>query len=172
MSNIKTIIALTGLIGALVAKTTVFTRLSFEQVNSLAHQMCNKYFPNVDPKMLVTMAQIESSFNPHAFRYERHLNDSSVGLMQTLLKTAQWLAIEMGYTAYGVPTYQDLLNSEVSMYFGGAYVNWLKNYAGESRSEEWIVESYNGGPKNSNDQTQNHLRKYKKAKIELFGEAQ
>lgn len=118
----------------------------------------------VDPDMILAMIQIESSGNPKAVRYEAHLDDVSVGLMQTLGSTARWLAEDLGYTAYGLPSNDDLLSPEVSIYFGAAYVQWLSTYRGERRSEQWIVESYNGGPGNSNSQTQNHYRKYLKAK--------
>ena len=53
------------------------------------------------------------------------------------------------------------------MYFGAAYVNWLLSYRGQARSERWIVESYNGGPGNSNTQTRRHYRRYINAKSAL-----
>lgn len=137
-------------------------------VRSFAERITGRYFPAVDPRMLVRMAWIESSFRPDAVRHEWHLNDASVGLMQTLTRTAQWLWDDMGARAYPRPDMAALLDPETSLYFGAAYVNWLRRYGGRARSEQWIVESYNGGPGNSNSQTRNHWAKYLAAK-ERFG---
>jgi soluble lytic murein transglycosylase-like protein len=135
-----------------------------------AQQIVNENGFNADPAMVVTMAKIESNFNPLAVRFEPHINDSSYGLMQTLYSTAKWLATDMGYNRYGVPSETDLFNREKSLYFGAAYIDYLSNYGGVARDEAWIVESYNGGPHNSNKQTQNHLRKYYEAKESLAAE--
>src|SRR5690606_944874 len=98
------------------------------------------------PEMLVAMAKVESNFDPEAYRYESHLGDASAGLMQTLEKTALWLYTDMGAKAKGRPTLASLMQPDVSMYFGAAYVNWLRRYRSITRSEEWIVRAYNGGP--------------------------
>ena len=63
--------------------------------------------------------------------------------------------------------YIDLLDPEKSIYFGAAYVEWLSNYGGKKRGVQWIVESYNGGPGNSNSQTKNHWNKYKAARMKV-----
>lgn len=143
-----------------------FNTLSQERVEALAKSVITENNFNVDPQMVVTMAKIESDFNKKAYRYEPHKNDASTGLMQTLLSTAQWLATDMGYNRYGVPTKADLQNPKKSIYYGSAYVNWLRT---KSSNEQWVVESYNGGPGNSNSQTMAHWAKYKQAKKELFG---
>lgn len=157
---------LAGLFWALSKKTLALpgAALSEDQVRALARKVVSDHGFNADPEMLVAMAKIESSLNPMAIRYEPLLNDASIGLMQTLLSTADWLYRDMGYKAKGDPDLQDLLEPEVSMYFGAAYVNWLSRYKGQSRSEEWIVMSYNGGPGADNGQTRNHLAKYLQAK--------
>ena len=151
-------------------------RLSFEQAKALAISVTSRYFPHVDPKMLVAMMQIESSFNPRAVRYEAHVSnrftpngDSSYGLLQTLWSTALWLYQDMGRTAFSVATAQRLFDPTVSVYFGAAYVNWLRTWKGVTRSEDWIVMSYNGGPGANNAQTRNHLRKYREAKASQAG---
>lgn len=124
---------------------------------------------DVDPVMIETMIKIESNNNPLAARYEAHLGEASLGLMQVLPSTARWLASDMGYTYYGRIFDTDrLLEPDVAVYFGAAFVDWLKNWKGQARSEQWIVESYNGGPNNSNSQTQNHWRKYQKAKEKIL----
>lgn len=139
------------------------------RVLDAAAQLRSRYNLNADPIMVAAMAQIESTNNQFAERYEAHLNDSSYGLMQTMLKTAQWLYDDMGYRGYSRPTAQSLTDGMTSLYFGMAYINWLSRYNGSPRSENWIVESYNGGPGNSNAQTRNHWNKYQAAKAQIQG---
>lgn len=116
------------------------------EVRALASPIAGRFdWPTVD--RLTAIAWIESSFNPAAYRFEPHLNDASVGLMQTLTSTARWLYEDMGYTAYGAPTLETLAASpQQSLYFGGAYLDWLSRWRGRRRSEQWIVRAYNGGP--------------------------
>lgn len=121
---------------------------------------------NADPMMVAAMVSIESRYNPGAKRYEAHLNDSSYGLMQTMLKTAQWLH-GLGYKGKDYPTAKTLVDGETSLYFGMAYIDYLAKYKGKARDERWIVESYNGGPGNSNKQTQTHYAKYLQAKTRV-----
>jgi len=137
------------------------------QVYQLVKQVIARHGFSVSPKMVFRIAWIESHFDPSASRYEPHLNDASSGLMQTLLGTARWLARDMGYTAYGMPDMADLMHPEKSIYFGCAYLQWLSNYRGKRRSEEWIVRSYNGGPGNLNTQTAQYWEKYEQAKGEV-----
>jgi soluble lytic murein transglycosylase-like protein len=121
----------------------------------------------VSPCMVAAMVQIESGGNPLAVRPEVHLGDASVGLMQTLVRTAQWLWDDMGYRARPRPTAVTLLVGDVSLYFGAAYIHYLSRYAGVARNERWIVESYNGGPGKSNAQTARHFVKYQAARAAL-----
>lgn len=137
-----------------------------EKVVRVARDFAIRYGLNAEPEMIAAMVKIESNFNPKAYRFERHLNDASYGLMQTMLKTAQWM-YDIGYKAYARPTGTDLYDGNISIYFGMAYVDYLSKYKKKSRDEKWIVESYNGGPGNSNSGTQNHLRKYYAAKSEI-----
>lgn len=149
-------------------------KLSQAQVEKYAKLIVANFFPNVDWRMLVTMAYIESSFNPKAYRYESHIKDASYGLMQVLLGTAKWIYTDLGKRAYGTPTASNLYTPEQAMYYGAAYVNWLRTYKGVARSPEWIVRAYNGGPgwastTNGKNMTLNHWTKYKKARDKLYG---
>jgi soluble lytic murein transglycosylase-like protein len=142
--------------------------LTAATVRAFADSAVSQFGFNVDPRMIVRIASIESSFSPSAIRYEPAIGDASAGLMQTLVSTARWLATDRGYTAYGVPTLDSLLRSpQESIYFGAAYLNYLSRYAGQARTEEWIVRSYNGGPGNTGAATNNYWRKYQDAKREL-----
>lgn len=157
---------LAGLFMVLTNKTFKIPGLGYTQAEAaaLAARIVQENGFNADPQMLAAMAMIESSGNPLALRYEAGINDASIGLMQTLSGTARWLATDMGYSKYGVPDIADLTKAEVSMYFGAAYVHWLSNYKGQARSEDWIVQSYNGGPGANNPMTRNHLAKYRAAR--------
>lgn len=142
-----------------------------QSVYNRARLIVDRYNLNADPVMIAAMAKIESSYNPNAVRVETHINDVSIGLMQTLVSTAQWLARDFPkYSAKGIPSDQDLLDPETSLYFGAAYIDYLSRWRGVPRDEGWIVESYNGGPNNSNAQTRNHYRKYLRAKEEIIEE--
>jgi soluble lytic murein transglycosylase-like protein len=141
-------------------------RLSQQEVKNIAQGIISTYFPVVDLDMVRAIVEIESNRKPDATRYERHLNESSTGLMQTLLSTAQDMAVNWGATKYGQDiTEQDLLNPRISLYFGIAYLNWLRRYGTE---EEKIVRNYNGGPKGyQRSATLPYWEKYKKAKARL-----
>lgn len=119
------------------------------EVQGLAENMTATYFPRLSPQMLVAMAWIESSFRPTAFRIEPHVGDASVGLMQTLGKTAAWLW-EMGYrdvqNGNRPPDVTDLADPSIAMYFGAAYLDYLSNYGGVNRDERFMVQAYNVGP--------------------------
>lgn len=45
-----------------------------------------------DQGMICAIAEVESSRQPLAYRFEPKLNEASTGLMQTLQSTAEWLA--------------------------------------------------------------------------------
>lgn len=136
-------------------------------VYRIAEEMKARYFTGVDPLMVTAMAQIESSFKPGAVRGEPHIQDASIGLMQTLYGTARWLHDKMGFRDYQLVNEDSLMDPQTSIYYGMAYISWLTRYRGRSRSEDWIVMSYNGGPGANNSMTRNHLRKYKDAKQQL-----
>lgn len=163
----NTVLVLAGLAGLFAAmhKRAIAGEgiLPLENVRDLARQAIGIGNFNVPVERLVRIAWIESHFDPSASRWEVHIGDTSTGLAQTLLGTARWLAKDMGYTAYGVPSLSDLASPQISLYFGAAYLDWLSRYRGQSRSEEWIVRSYNGGPGHSTAATNNYWNKYRKA---------
>ena len=139
--------------------------LTVDQVRAIASRILTAHSLRPSEDMIVRIAFVESSFRPGVTRYEPHIDDESIGLMQTLVRTAQWLAQDMGYKAYGVPTRDDLFDPERSIYFGAAFLDWLMR---KDRALEWTVRSYNGGPGHSTKATDNYWRKYLKAK-ERFG---
>lgn len=146
-------------------------RLTIEQVRQICEGTCAQHFPAVDPLMLRAMVEVESSRFPCALRDEPQISDASMGLMQTLLHSnALWLYNDMGARAMGEPSFESLRIPEVSVYFGGAYVNFLRRYQGHARSEEQIVRDYNGGPGRGSriGATLHHWDKYQAAKSRLI----
>jgi hypothetical protein len=62
--------------------------------------------------------------------------------------TARWLAAEKDYDAYGTnPSHGDLQSPERCFYFCAAYLLILKNYNGQSRTEEFMIRAFHGGEK-------------------------
>ncbi|GEM_PF-2154910 len=117
--------------------------LTDEEVFQLASTMTRMVGLNADQFIVLATAYIESNFTPWAERYEAHINDYSVGIMQVLVGTASDLYAK-GYTAMGKPSRAALKRPEVSMYFGAAYMDWLRR-SYPARSLEWYVRAYNGG---------------------------
>ena len=138
--------------------------LTQEEVFSIGEHMARIGLA-VDPFTLTAMAKIESSFKPWASRDESG-GRVSIGLMQTLVGTALDM-YKKGYNAYPKPTRETLLDPVTSMYYGAAYVDWLKN-SYPNHNLEWYVRAYNGGPfweRNGSrvaGMTLNHWTKFKK----------
>jgi hypothetical protein len=105
-------------------------------------------FTRVTPLIATTVSTIESGVgnvnNAKAYRFEPHINDASYGLMQVLYNTAKWLHDDMGYRGYALNSGEDMYRPEVGIYFGIAYLDWLKKSYGGTL-EQWI-RRYNGGP--------------------------
>jgi len=94
-----------------------------------------------NPADVMAVIEIESSFQPNAQRFEAHLNDASIGLMQTLYSTA----VDRGYQ--GGPA--GLFDPETSIRFGMRQLKWSFDFLAtrlgrEPTQEEWIG-SYNAG---------------------------
>lgn len=142
--------------------------LSEEEVFQIADYMSNLLGGRVNQFDLMTFAYIESTFRPYAERYEPHIKDSSIGLMQVLSSTALDL-YEKGYNDFGRPTRTSLKNPAISMYFGAAYIDWLKKYWPD-KDLEWWVRAYNGGPgHNYNSQTTSYWQKWQAASKRFGG---
>ena len=145
-------------------------RLTIDSVRSLAERTVNVYAPTVDPMMVRAMVEIESARDPRAVRQEVHIGDASVGLMQTLVGTAQWLWDDMGARAFPRPGFDSLLDPQTSMYFGASTISrWLQRNGLNDGTEEWLVRAYNGGPGGvRSSQTRTHWERYQRAKARLI----
>jgi soluble lytic murein transglycosylase-like protein len=70
---------------------------------------------------LFAFVQIESSFNPRAYRFEPRLHKASYGLMQLLYSTA----CQMGYNG---GNFKDLYDPKTNLRYGMKYAQWGWNY--------------------------------------------
>jgi len=140
--------------------------LTQAQVALLASAVCGTYVPGeVDPAWVCAVCEVESGRRCNAERKEPHLGDSSVGLVQTLVETARFCHDSLGRTAYGRPDALKLRRPTVSLYFGAAYLAYLRTYGGVRRSEAWVIRAYNGGPGGADKgYTEAYLDKYLLAK--------
>lgn len=146
----------------------------------------NKFSDKITLDMLYKMWEIESARgNPSfMFRPESGLaasqkkwslyngtnvsfDDASLGDLQVLTGTANWLYTDMGYRDEGKPTLESLKQTQQNTYFAMAYLDWLAKRgkrSGINVTEKFLVMSYNGGYGANNAQTRNHYNKYLKAK--------
>lgn len=135
-------------------------RLTTYEVDQLARHIVTLggYAGDVSPEMLVSMAWIESAFDPAAIGD----NGGSHGLMQIRPSTAEDITARLGGTGYGGPL--DLLDPALAMDYAARYLAWLRTWNGVRRSDAWIVQAYNGGPGTAaaggNSMTARHLRRY------------
>ena len=133
--------------------------LSTQEIYQLALKTIEQTpkFQGIDPIMITTIAKIESGGETTAIRQEPRINDASIGLMQVLQKTANWLYYDMFYRRYEP---NQLKNPYASMYFAVAYVNFLRNYRNIPRNEEFIVRGYNGGAGTFTSATKTYYNRY------------
>lgn len=92
---------------------------------------------------VMAIIEIESSFDPNAYRAEKHLGDASRGLMQILLSTAK----DRGFS--GDPTL--LFDVETNIRYGMRQLKWTWDYlarAGFHDRDKWIG-AYNAGVGNA-----------------------
>lgn len=139
-----------------VSSTSTSGNYSASDLLSLAQQtLAEMGITDITPQMAAAIALNESSGNPGATRTEPS-GVTSYGLMQVLSTTAAWL-YSIGYNAIAA-TPANLLTPEGSMYFGCAYLHWLRNYDSTTQSDAFVVAAYNGGPGGaSNPGPQNYL---------------
>ncbi|XP_059666725.1 uncharacterized protein LOC132312387 isoform X2 [Cornus florida] len=106
------------------------------------------FYSEIDSDMICALAELESDRQPLSTRYNKKTKEVTMGIMQILPKTAEWLVREVGYQAYGVEGNSNLLYRPfINIYFGAAYLKWLSNFSQKERTEEFIVRAYKGGTK-------------------------
>lgn len=90
---------------------------------------------------LLAFVEIESGFNPNAYRFEPRLNEASYGLMQVLASTGRDMGLQ------GAP--EAMFDPATSLQIGISYSRWSWDYLmrrlGRDPTEiEWVG-SYNAG---------------------------
>ena len=90
----------------------------------------------IDPNLTRAIIQQESGWNIFARRYEPGVKDTSIGLMQLLVKTAQWRLNQPDLTP------QELFKPHVNIEAGVNYLAYLK---GRYSKLEDYISAYNGG---------------------------
>ncbi|KAL6998873.1 hypothetical protein U1Q18_000040 [Sarracenia purpurea var. burkii] len=131
--------------------------------------VCRHFVSQIDSDMICALAELESDRQPTATRYNKKTKEISVGIMQILPKTADWLVRELGYREYDVEGNSNLLYRPfINVYLGAAYLKWLSNYDQQERSEEFIVRAYKGGTKKATSKsTLQYWRRYLSVKESL-----
>jgi hypothetical protein len=133
--------------------------LNRSEIYSLAQKIINRerWAGRVDARLAAAICMVESSGEVAALGDRKITKGPANGLMQVLVDTGEWLQDDMGYDRYA---YADCrTDARAGMYFGCAYLHWLSRWNGKARARNWIIESYNGGPNNSNGQTRQYLAK-------------
>ncbi|XP_010260554.1 PREDICTED: uncharacterized protein LOC104599645 isoform X2 [Nelumbo nucifera] len=119
--------------------------------------------------MICAIAELESDRQPLEKRYNRKTKETTMGVVQLVPKTAEWLFSEMGYRTYeieGDPTL--LYRPFINVYFGAAYLKWLSSYDQKERNEEFVVRAYKGGIKKATHKsTLDYWRRYLSVKQSL-----
>lgn len=97
-----------------------FPRVSYERLWAPARVISlikkEALTQGVELPVALAIAEIESSFQPHATKWEKHLKTASVGIFQVLHTTAK---SEFGFKG----SIQDLKRPEVNIPMGVAYIS-------------------------------------------------
>ncbi|KAA8523421.1 hypothetical protein F0562_009844 [Nyssa sinensis] len=144
--------------------------LTQTEMKAVAGIIVHRHFVSqIDSDMICAIAELESDRQPLSTRYNRKTKEITMGIMQILAKTADWLVSELGYRTYEVEGNSKLLYRPfVNVYLGAAYLRWLSNYDQKERSEEYIVRAYKGGTKKATHKsTLQYWRRYLSVKESL-----
>lgn len=127
------------------------------------------FFSQIHTAMICAIAELASDRQPLAKRYDKKTKETTVGIMQILPKTAEWLFRDMGYRSYKVQEDPNILfRPFVSVYFGAAYLIWLSNFEQRERSEEFVIRAYRCGTKKATHKsTLNYWKLYLSVKETL-----
>ena len=92
-------------------------KVGSDSLDNIINTMCEKY--TVELALAKAIIRQESNWDVNASRYEAHLNDSSWGLMQVLLKTAR------GVLNRPTLTIAELITPEVNIEAGVKFIGQL-----------------------------------------------
>lgn len=126
------------------AKATA--RLAPDHVRAMIERINREEFGGwFDPADVMAIVEIESGFNPGAYRHEPRLDDASIGLMQVLSSTAR----DRGYQG----KVAGLFDPEANLRVGMRHLKWTHDFlsarmGGRVEKATWIG-AYNGGVGNA-----------------------
>ncbi|XP_027172854.1 uncharacterized protein LOC113772460 isoform X2 [Coffea eugenioides] len=123
--------------------------LTQTEIKAVAGIIVRRHFVSqIDSDMICAIATLESDRQPLATQYNKKSKETTLGIMQILPKTAQWLVRDLGYQRYEISGNPEVLYKPfVNVYLGAAYLKWLSNYDQKERSEEFMVRAYKAGTK-------------------------
>lgn len=129
--------------------------LSPERLEPIINEMAQKY--GIDPAWIKAHIKAESNWDINASRFEAHKNDTSWGLMQVLLRTAQEVLGDPNLTT------TQLINPRVNIEAGAKFLSQLWSRFGNMRD---AIAAYNAGSPRLNAQgkyvNQNYVDKVTK----------
>lgn len=132
--------------------------------------ICRHFESQIDPDMICAIAELESDRQLLATRYIKKTKETTLGLLQILPKTADWLFRELQYQELQYQKYEVegnpglLFKPFVNVYIGAAYLKWLSNNEQQERSEEFVVRAFKGGTKKAiNKSTLPYWKRYKES---------
>ncbi|XP_012087347.1 uncharacterized protein LOC105646157 isoform X2 [Jatropha curcas] len=144
--------------------------LTQTEMKAVAEIIVRRHFDSqILPAMLCAIAELASDRQLLATRYDKKTKQTTVGIMQLLPATMEWLIRDLGYRVYKGEGNPDILYRPfVSVYFGAAYLQWLSNFERQERSEEFVVRAYKGGIEKANHKsTLQHWKRYLSVKESL-----
>lgn len=105
-----------------------------EPYRPIIERWCAAY--NVNPNLAAAVLEVESSGRIHSVS-----PSGAIGLMQLMPATAEEVAKELGLK---VPTREELMDPELNIRLGVAYLAKLRVRFGEER--EFVIAAYHAGP--------------------------
>lgn len=128
---------------------------------------------DIDPKLVLAVAKVESSFNPAAVSPV-----GAVGIMQLMPNTAEWLAAKLGEPYEG----DRLTDPEYNIHIGTEYLRFLMDYwnwdvvkavasynAGQTKVTEWLNSGiWNGTLADAEQIPYEETRDYVKKVLEVY----
>ena len=158
-------VALTAFFVWFVAKqaSAAANRLDAPEVLAMIKKINVEQFGGVlDPLDILAIAEIESGLDPDAYRYEKHIKDASIGLMQVLYSTAQDRGLRQGPAA--------LFDPVANLKIGMAHFAWTQSYLesrlGHTPPKDMVIGAYNAGVGNAlkGNYSQHYVAKFVRAR--------
>lgn len=123
------------------ASSSLEGQLSVNEVSGLAARTVAEHGFDADPRILTTLAFVESSGNADV---GVHPDGVSLGLMGLTMGVVRDNA-GRGNLAFPATREAVLESAEASVYHAAAHLDWLRTFGGTRRSDEFVIRAYNRG---------------------------